>query len=176
MCLFKDLLWSIIDIIKGIISLIIFIYFKILYTMLTMFINFISVLHTSWMILREVGPVEANLYKILFDLWFDPSAEDDAAARLSLFVEMKETSNIRLPPSPQFRFFFRFSSFKLASLSGTSSWFFFFFLILFLLLLYPPPPCLCRLRKWSQLVVITTSIFKPKLKFQRWIKGNIKIS
>ena len=47
---------------------------------------------------------------------------------------------------------------------------FFFFLILFLLFLHPRPPCLCRLWKWSQLVVIITSISSSKLKFRRWIK------
>ena len=34
----------------------------------------------------------------------------------------------------------------------------FIFLILFLLFLHPPPRCLCILRKWSQLIAITTSI------------------
>ena len=52
----------------------------------------------------------------------------------------------------------------------------FIFLILFLLLLHPPPPSLCRLRRWSQFVVITTSISSNKFKFRRWIKGNIGIS
>src|ERR1700738_998888 len=63
-------------------------------------INSISVLHTSWMIPREVDPVEANPYKKLSYLSFDPSADDDAAIFLSSVREMKETSKIRLPPSP----------------------------------------------------------------------------
>ena len=49
-------------------------------------------------------------------------------------------------------------------------------LIFFLLFMHPPPPCLCRLQKWSQLVVITTLISSNKLKFRRWIKGNMGIS
>jgi hypothetical protein len=68
--------------------------------MYPMFINSISVLHTSWMIMREVDPVEANPYKKLFYLSFDPLVDDDAATILSSFHEMKETSKISLPPSP----------------------------------------------------------------------------
>ena len=69
--------------------------------MIDMSINSISVLHTSWMIAREVDLVEANPYKILFYLLFDHSA----AARLSSFGKMKETSKIRLPPPPPTSFF-----------------------------------------------------------------------
>jgi hypothetical protein len=68
--------------------------------MYPMSINSISVLHTSWMIPREVDPVEANPYKKLFYLSFDPLVNDDAATVLSSFREMKKTSKIRLPPSP----------------------------------------------------------------------------
>src|ERR1700737_2204852 len=68
--------------------------------MYPMSINSISVLHTSWMFPREVDPVEANPYKKLFYLSFDPSEDDDAATFLSSVREMKETSKIRLPPSP----------------------------------------------------------------------------
>jgi hypothetical protein len=68
--------------------------------MLPMSINFIFGLHISWMIPREVDPVEANQYKKLFCLSFDPSTDDDAATIISSFREMKETSKIRLPPLP----------------------------------------------------------------------------
>ena len=68
--------------------------------MFSMSINPISNLHTSWIILRKVDPVETNPYKIVFCLLLDPSAEDNVEARLSSFGVMKETSNIRLPPSP----------------------------------------------------------------------------
>ena len=68
--------------------------------MFPMSINSISVLHTSSMIPREVDPVEANPYKKLFYLSFDPSEDDDAATFLSSVREMKETSKICLPPSP----------------------------------------------------------------------------
>ena len=49
--------------------------------MFPMSIKFISVLHTSLIIPREVELVEANPYKKLFNFSFDPSAEDDAAAK-----------------------------------------------------------------------------------------------
>ena len=65
-----------------------------------MSINSIFVLHIYWMIPRKVDLVEANAYKILFYLSFDPSAEDDTAEMLSSFGEMKEISKIRFPPSP----------------------------------------------------------------------------
>jgi hypothetical protein len=134
-------------------------------------INSISVLHISWMISREVDPIEANPYKKLFYLSFDPSVEDDAATFLSSVCEMKETSKILLPPSPPapFRSFCLHPNYRPSPA-------YFFFLILFLLLLHPPPPCLSRLQKWNQLVVITTSISSSKLKFRRWIEGNMGIS
>jgi hypothetical protein len=58
------------------------------------------------MIPREVDPIEANPYKKLFFLSFDPSVDNDTATILSSFREMKETLKIRLPPSPpaSFRF------------------------------------------------------------------------
>ena len=68
--------------------------------MLLMSINSISGLHTVWMIMREVDLVKVNEYKKLVYLSFDPSADNDAATILSSFLEMKETSKIRLPPSP----------------------------------------------------------------------------
>src|ERR1700738_3568873 len=43
--------------------------------------------------------------------------------------------------------------------------------ILFLLLLHPPSPGLCGLRKWSELVVITTLLSNTVVMFRRWIKG-----
>ena len=39
-----------------------------------------------------------------------------------------------------------------------------------------PPPCLCRLRKWSQIVVIISSICNTYIMFRRWIKRNMGIS
>ena len=69
-------------------------------TMYHLSINSISVLHIFWIIPREVGPVEANPYKKLFYLSFDPSTDDDAVTILASFREMKETSKILLPPSP----------------------------------------------------------------------------
>src|ERR1700736_5643352 len=48
--------------------------------------------------------------------------------------------------------------------------------ILFLLLLHPPPPGLCGLRKWSELVVITTLLSNTVIMFRRWIKRNMGIS
>ena len=68
--------------------------------MFPMSINFISVLHISLMIPREVDPVEVNLYKKFFYLSFDPSAEDDAETILASFPEMNGTSKIPFPPSP----------------------------------------------------------------------------
>ena len=65
-----------------------------------MSINSIFVLHTSWMISRQVDLVETNPYKKLFYLSFDPSADNDVATILSSFRKMKETSKIRLPSSP----------------------------------------------------------------------------
>ena len=134
--------------------------------MFPMSINSISVLHTSSMISREVDPVEANPYKKLFYLSFDPSAEDDAATFLASFPEMKETSKIPFHLHLLLRFL-RFVYIQINVLLRHIFLPLFFFLILFLLLLHPPPPCLCRLRKWSQLVVITTSISSSKLKFRR---------
>jgi hypothetical protein len=139
-----------------------------------MSINFISVLHTFCMIPREVDPVEANLYKKLFYLSFDSSADDDAATILSSFRKMKETSKIPLTPSPPAPF--RSICLHPNQRPSPTHLPAFFFLILFLLLLHPPPSCLSRLQKWSQFVIITTSISSSKLKFRRWIKGNMRIS
>ena len=72
--------------------------------MFLMSINSISIFHTSWMILREVDPVEANSHKKLFYLSYDPSVDDDAATILLSIREMKKTSKIRLQPSPPFSF------------------------------------------------------------------------
>ena len=68
--------------------------------MFPMSINSISVMYTSWMIPKEVDPIEPNLYKISFCLSFDPSAEEDVMARLSSIGVIKEILKIRLPPSP----------------------------------------------------------------------------
>jgi hypothetical protein len=137
--------------------------------MYPMSINSISVLHTFWMIPREVDLVEANPYNKLFYLSFDPSVDDDAATILSSFREMKETLKICLHLYLLLRFV-RFVFIQINVLLRHIFLPLFFFLILFLFLLHPPPPFLCRLRKWSQLVVITTSISSNKLKFRRWIK------
>jgi hypothetical protein len=137
--------------------------------MYPMSINSIYILHTSWMIPREVDPVETNPYKKLFYLSFDPSVNDDAATILSFFCEMKKTLKIHLPPSSPAPF--RSICLHLNQRPSPAHLPVFFF-ILFLLLLHPPPPCLCRLRKWGQLVVITTSIFNNKFKFRQWIKRN----
>ena len=143
--------------------------------MFRMSINFISVLHTSWMIPREVDPVQANQYKKLIYISFDSPADDDVATILSSFREMKETSKIRLSSSPP-------ASICLVYLHPNgrpcpahlhAS---FYFSHIVLLIMHPPPPCLCGLRKWSQLVVIITSISNNKLKLLRWMKKNMEIS
>jgi hypothetical protein len=114
--------------------------------MFPMFIKFFSILQTSWMILKEVDPVEANQYTKPFYVSFDPSVDDDAVAILLFFCKIKDTSKICLPPSPPapFRSICLHPNQRCSPVHFPA---YFIFLILSLFFLHPPPPCLCGLQK-----------------------------